>query len=489
VTQYVTTDVASVPLLWVLPLALHLGTFVLVFAERPPIPHRVMLAAQAALVVPLLVVCVGDVRTVVWADVPLHLAAFFVFAMACHGELARARPAAPRLTEFYLWMSAGGCLGGAFTALVAPLVFTGTLEYPLLLLAACALRPAVTLRDPRSGGRWMLGGLCLALLLFPLGWALPNPTGRLWLAMLSLLLLAACGGAWWLRALGTPARVVAGLGALWLVGMLLTSTSSDVLLRTRSFFGTLRVVDSPGERLRLFFHGTTLHGAQSTDEGRRTDPLTYFHREGPIGQLFQALASKPPRSIAVLGLGVGTLAAYARPGDAITFFEIDPGVERVARRSDWFRYLRDCPGRVGVVLGDARVSLARAPGPPFDLIIQDAFSSDTIPVHLLTREAFSLYRERLKPDGLLVFNITNRHLDLEPILAGLIRHHRMQGLIQRDLREDRAPHASPSAWVVAAAREEALGPWRADARWTPLAVRPGARLWTDDYSNILSALR
>jgi spermidine synthase len=489
VTQYVTTDIAAVPLFWVVPLSLYLGTFVLVFAECPPIRHHWMLAAQTYLVVPLLLFYLGDVRTAAWIDMPLHLTALFVFAMVCHGELAHGRPAAARLTEFYLWMSLGGCLGGMFTALLAPRIFTTMLEYPLLMLAACALRPRAAAAASRAHARWQLGGLGLALLLLLAGWALPDSALRLRLAMLSLLLLAACGGALWLRALRTPGRAVAGLAALWLVGALLTASTQDVLHRTRNFFGTLRVMDAPTEQLRLFYHGTTLHGAQSTTEARRADPLTYFHREGPVGQLFQALASRPSRAIAVFGLGVGTLAAYARPGDAITFFEIDPDVERIARRADWFRYLADSPGRVAVVLGDARHSLARSPDRTFDLVVQDAFSSDTIPVHLLTREAFQLYREKMTEDGLLVFNITNRHLDLEPVLAELIRHGGMIGRIQRDPEKGRAPFASPSAWIVAAVREEALGALRDDTRWTPLTHRSGTRLWTDDYSNVLSVLR
>jgi spermidine synthase len=492
VTQYITTDIAAVPLFWVIPLCVYLGTFVLVFAHKPLVRHQWMLRAQTYLVLPLLVFYLGALRTTPWIDFPLHLAAFFVFAMVCHGELANRKPSPQHLTEFYVWMSVGGCFGGLFTALIAPLIFNTMFEYPLMIVLACVMRPGRQAKLPRTQMRWLLIGLLLALLLFPIGLATQDRETVLRLGIVSLILFTAFGGALGFQVLHTPQRVILGLGSFLLAGMLVINTHQQVLVRKRNFFGTLKVVESPQEQLRLFYHGTTLHGAQSLALVHRDEPLTYFHREGPVGQLFHALERQSPRSMAIFGLGVGTLTAYARPGDTITFYEIDPDVEHIAREAKWFSYLHDFPGQVRVVLGDARISLMQAQDHTYNLIIQDAFSSDTIPVHLLTREAFQLYKTKLTTDGLLVFNITNRYLNLEPVLANLIQDSKMVGLIQRDVNVGSEQHDArryPSVWVVAAQWEKDLAIFKDATRWKPLQRRAGVKLWTDDYSNILSVLR
>ena len=490
VTQYITTDIAAVPLFWVIPLCVYLGTFVLVFAHKPLVRHQWMLRAQTYLVLPLLVFYLGALRTTPWIDFPLHLAAFFVFAMVCHGELSNSKPSPQHLTEFYVWMSVGGCLGGLFTALIAPLIFNTMLEYPLMIVLACVIRPMQQAKLPRTQMRWLLVGLLAAFILFPIGLATQDRETMLRLGLVSLILFTGFGGALGFQVLKTPKRVMLGLGSFLLAGMFVLNTHQQVMLRKRNFFGTLKVVESPQEQLRLFYHGTTLHGAQSLALDHRHEPLTYFHREGPVGQLFHTLEQQPPRSMAIFGLGVGTLAAYARPDDKITFYEIDPDVEYIAW--EWFYYLQACPGQLRVRLGDARISLIQAQDHTYNLIIQDAFSSDTIPVHLLTREAFQLYKTKLTADGLLVFNITNRYLNLEPILANLIQDSNMVGLIQRDVTvnsKQRDAKKYPSVWVVTAQWEKDLEIFKDDTRWKPLQRRAGVKLWTDDYSNILSVLK
>lgn len=497
VSNHITTDITPMPLLWIIPLLLYFLTFVLVFARRPLARHSAMLRAQTYLALPPLLLYLGKLHIEVWIDFPVHLAAFFVSAMVCHGELARRRPSPRHLTEFYVWMAAGGMLGGLAAAILAPLVFQSIVEYPLLLIAACVIRPS---RDKDAARpnvvRLLLIGL-LAFALLPAGLMTGSRAAAIYLGAISLILVSGVGGAAafvWLR---TPWRVALALGGVWLSGSLIMNSQEDVLARTRSFFGTVRVVNDADNGYHLFYHGTTLQGAQATDPQERLIPRTYHHREGPLGQILTEMSTPTPRTIAVLGLGVGTVAAYGRQyedqrRDRIVFYEIDAEVERVARDPALFTYLADSAADIDVVLGDARLSLQHEPDAAFDIIIQDAFSSDSIPVHLLTREAFRIYLDKLAPGGLLACNITNRYLDLEPVLAALLADAGLTGLLRDD--GDLTPEAErdrrfPSIWVAAARDEAALEPLRRDPRWRRLRPRAGMRVWTDDYANILGVLR
>jgi len=491
-TSHITTDIAPMPLFWVFPLCLYLLTFVLVFSRKTVLRHTWMLRAQTYLVLPPLLLYLGNFSTEIWIDFPVHLVAFFVFAMVCHGELVKSKPQPARLTEFYLWIATGGVLGGIFTALIAPVVFSNIVEYPLMIAMTCVMRPVVRDRIQRKHARILFFGLCAALLLLPIGLGTGNRTITLHLGTLSLILSASFGGAFCFYFLNTPKRAALGLGSFLLTGMLLTGAHQNLLLRKRSFFGTLKVAKDTQGDFYLFYHGTTIQGAQPIALNRRHEALTYHHREGPLGQVFEIFETRSRRSIAVFGLGVGTIATYARAEDDMTFYEIDANVKKIARETQWFTYLRDCPGQVRVVLGDARVSLSYAADFQYDMIIQDAFSSDAIPVHLLTKEAFKLYKTKLTDSGMLVFNITNRYLNLEPVLAELIQDAGMTGLIRRDTElseEDQRAKKFPSTWVAAVQREADLVMLREDPRWKPLQRQAGIRLWTDDYSNILSVLK
>jgi hypothetical protein len=447
VTTYLTTEIAPVPLLWVLPLALYLLSFIVVFGRPPAWIHRGMVLA-------LPVVLVGQALLMAWGEspmrlaVPAHLVTFFVAAMVCHGELARARPAARFLTEFYLWVALGGVLGGLFNALLAPLVFRSLAEYPLALVAAALLMPA-----PASAGA----------------------RGRLLRRVVPVAVAVVVGGifAWhW-------ARGVTGL-----------------LHAERSFFGVLRVLRGSQGRTHTFTHGSVRHGVQivSTDPRPRRRPLLYYFPTGPIGQVFAARRGRG-EPVAVVGLGVGSVASYGEAGQEFTFFEIDPAVERVARDPAYFTFLRDAQARgvgVRVVLGDARLSLRRQPPRHYGLIVLDAFSGDAVPTHLLTREALWEYLDRLAAGGVLAFHITNDYMDLRPVLAGQARDAGLVALVQDDgeLSEEevRLGKAS-STWVVMARRREDLGALAGDSRWQPLARQPGAAAWTDDYANVLQVLR
>lgn len=492
VTSHITTDIATIPLFWALPLGLYLLSFILVFAKRAIISHSTALTAQSLFVFPLLLGAFARLRTSFWFDLPLHLAAFFAFCMVCHGELARRRPSPAHLTEFYLYLSAGGCLGGVFTALLAPLLFNSTLEYPLMIACSCLLRSTTDMPTSNAQRRWLAFGSLFAACLLPIAFAMPNQRLTVGVGTASFLLLTACLGAIGLSYLRTLRQIAFGVGAVLLIAGILFHHQYRYEFRQRNFFGTLRVTPSSDGRFTLFYHGTTLHGAQRRTPDGSAEPLTYFHKDSPLGQMFAALKDQPPRQVAVFGLGVGTIAAYNRIGDRMTFYEIDPDVEAVARHTEWFRYLKEAAGDVSVVVGDARIALKNAPDQRYDLLIQDAFSSDMIPLHLLTTEAFELYLEKLEPNGLLTFNITNRHINLEPLFAELFHAYHITGLVWRDFQTNReldAEYRYPSAWVIASRSQSALAPFSADARWRPLQRRPGMRLWTDDYSNLFSVLK
>ncbi|MDP8992044.1 MAG: fused MFS/spermidine synthase, partial [Actinomycetota bacterium] len=290
---------------------------------------------------------------------------------------------------------------------------------------------------------------------------------------------------------GRPVRLGLAAAALVVVGSLPIGRTGRTVHRDRSFFGVVQVVrDETGAQHRLV-HGDTTHGAQSTDPRRRREPLTYFHRSGPAGQALTELPGASRSRVAVIGLGTGSLACYGEPGQRWTFYEIDPGVERVARDRRLFTYLEDCPTNTDVVLGDARLSLTRAPDRHFSLVVLDAFSSDAIPVHLLTRQAFDVYLDKLADGGVLAAHVTNRYLDLPPVLGDLARDAGLTAVVRRDLvvtDAERDEGKSGSVWVLMARRPADLVPLTADPRWEPLRGAARPRVWTDDFSNIVTVL-
>jgi spermidine synthase len=416
---------------------------------------------------------------------------FLVTALMCHGELARDRPSAARLTEYYLWMSAGGVLGGAFTALLAPLLFRSVAEYPLMLVAAClvARRPVATTLEARVLDLVLPAGLGLVAL----GAIHGVQSGALGLEAAAigpvfggLVLLS-------LAFARRPIRFGLAVGALLLAATTYHGAEGRLIHAERSFFGVSRVTRDPSERFQVLLHGTTLHGMQNLDQTRRLEPLTYFARSGPLGQLFAALGGGSlTRRVAVVGLGAGSVACHGRASERWTFYEIDPVVERIARDPRYFTFLRDCPPTLDVVMGDARLSLRAAPDGEYGLIVLDAYSSDAPPMHLITREAVLLYRAKLAPGGLLVFNISNRHLELEPVLGALARATGLVALAQDDpVVHDAAWQEGmrPSQWVVMARQPADLGPLARDARWRPAVAPPGARPWTDDFNSLLGVFR
>jgi hypothetical protein len=458
VTTYISTDVAAIPLLWIVPLALYLLTFILAFSRLDHWLQPMMVPLLAGAILVLIRLPSLDPQPG-WATIiPIHLGAFFVAGMVCHGELARTRPDSRYLTEFYLWIALGGVIGGVFNALIAPLIFDRIFEYPLVIVLACLLCPGFR-RQASCGTEGQPGPFRRGI---KAGWLIT-----------CILFGGICG---------------------WFLVRQYEYSDSDLLIhQNRNFFGVRRVSEDRHHQFHYLTHGTTLHGLQNMQPDKRVQPLSYYHLDSPIGQVFEAFEGPSSKTtVAVVGLGSGTLAAYADAGEHWDFYEIDRAVERIASDPRYFTYLQDAHERgaaVQVILGDARQRLNDAGDSQYGLIIMDAFSSDAIPVHLLTREALHLYLKKLKRDGIVAFHISNKYLTLEPVLAKLASE---AGLVcfsqdQDDLSqtEDKAGKYT-SQWVLVARADEDLGKIVEDARWHRSVVPSDMKAWTDDYSNLLS---
>ena len=489
VTSYVTTDIAAVPLLWVVPLSIYLATFIVAFGAWSRRP-----GSMAADLLPLLVTG-GAVFMTPYAGLPvgtavaLHLGILGAAAMTCHGRLAQLRPSASRLTEFYLYVALGGTLGGLFNMLIAPRLFDSIAEYPLMIVAACAAA-ALGSREHTWRIGWLDAGWPLLVFTITL-------TTTLFVRWIGLDMV------WSIPALGLPAvlafsqtkrpvRFAFSIGGILWASSLTSTAYGNVVHAERTFFGVHRVSEDDRGQLRTLFSGTTVHGVQWRVPGRELEPTLYYARSAPIGQVIASLPALGQRAeVAVVGLGVGTLAAYARPEQQWTFYEVDAAVERLARETRYFTFLESCGSRCNVVLGDARLSLTNRQDARYDLLILDAFSSDAIPVHLLTRDAVALYLARLKPGGVLAFHTSNRHLELTPVVAQIAAHLGAVSLHQSlNLPDTGTTSAqSDSEWVVVARDPDDVAALVASGRWHTPRADPSTPLWTDDFSNILTALR
>ena len=376
-------------------------------------------------------------------------------------------------------------MAGVFNSLIAPRLFTEITEYPLVVTLGCfMLASRSELLEVIYSAKLLIRPAAASALV-----AAALLVNRRFAAHMPLLPSLAPAMLVCFSVSRQAARLAFGVALLLVTGILLRD-DGRLLHAERTFFGVYRVMVDPDGRFHSLFHGTTLHGKQALDGKSRMQPLTYYHPDGPIGQVFALRDQQAHLRIAVVGLGTGSLAGYLRPGEVWRFYEIDPAVERIAREPKFFSYLEACSTACEIELGDARLSLAREQGLRFDIIVLDAFSSDAIPVHLLTREALSIYLARLAPTGLLAFHISNRHLSLRPVLAALARHY---GLIALDRMHVVSPSAlaagaQSSEWLVIARRPEDVSELAADSRWVPVAAE-GTTVWSDDFSNILSVLR
>jgi hypothetical protein len=691
-TTYISTDIAAIPLLWVLPLALYLLSFILVFSrsvgalltlaaiavaggvlgvfikaiflilvaalllllgltivcfrgwlqqkpwarelndylgDLPGVIHKLMVLGLPLVVLLLVFMMLSELRPRQWAYLAWHLMVLWVVAMVCHGELARLRPGTARLTEFYLWMSVGGVLGGVFNALIAPLLFRGVVEYELAIVLACVLMPPLgTASLARFGFKLdLILAACLAVAAFavfftamhsavedaadllaiknpsqseiddleyynqgimqvrlgqvtvvaftlavPLGFLLARrpkwqtlwfdvmlPVGlgllgaallwaytlvewdlslpRRWIARLTgdrvytsssemkLIVVFAVPALVSYLFVERPLRFGLAVAALFVVGALPDLVQSTRIHQERSYFGVMTVHqlirnhEGRKQEYHRLVHGSTIHGEQCWELGRRGEPLTYYHRNGPIGRLLAAYP-EAARNFAVVGLGTGSMAAYGGPGRKVTFYEIDRHVRDIALNPDYFTYLADYQERRGgeqaeIILGDARLQLEKVHlEDNYSMIVVDAFSSDAIPVHLLTVEAMKVYLSHLTEEGFVAFHISNRFLDLKPVLGNLAKELGLVGLVgrcRRGYEDDRFP----ATWVVLARRKEyleRLGLFESQVAtrllthwptpilsahaaalhtvcyrmsWDPVKERPDVGVWTDKYSNVL----
>ena len=491
VTAHISTDVAAVPLLWVLPLALYLLTFIIAFSSRPVVPHRLVVEIQPLLVLGLVAVIVFEPLKSVVGLVAVHVVVFFVCALMCHGELARTRPAPRYLTGFYLWISAGGMIGGVAAGLIAPHVFNWVAEYPLLLALAVLCRPGVSLPSARTWRYLLFVALALAFAGVILSDIQPIQLAEKTFNWTMGILIAA-GALFWRRPLPFAA----------LVGFILLFSHNIIeqpgAIKVRSFFGVAKVSETSDGRFRLLQHGTTLHGGQHVREADGqpaadpTELLLYYWEGSAIYQAFDAVRERvgSPIRYAVVGLGAGTLACRAEPEDIVHYYEIDATIIHIARDPSLFTFISTCRPNVPIILGDARLTLADAPDGAYDLIVVDAFSSDAIPAHLLTREAMAIYLQKLSPHGMVVLHVSNRHLELASVVAGIAA---ANGAITRlndgnDVDETFHPYKFAGTVTAVARSEEDFGPLARSNEWRILTPDPKQRVWTDDYSNVIGSL-
>ncbi len=497
-STYITTDIVAMPLLWVLPLGLYLLSFTIAFAQDRT------LADLLTRIAPVTILLFGGVIMGGFNDKPVFsatiaLTLLFMVSVALHTAMYRRRPAPDRLTGFYLAMSVGGVLGGVFAALLAPVIFDWTYEYPLLILAAGVLVPQMylmaTFRAVWSGPavRRHLGlAVIILVMAVAAGMRISNPDGILGDQHqgAAFLIVAAIG----LATLGArlPYVVVLASTLVMFGGYRALELSAERGARERSYFGVYTVRD--GEGVRELDHGTTVHGIQLRGSpARERTPTTYYVAGSGVGQAMQALGPLygPAARVGVVGLGTGTLSCYARPGEQWRFYEIDPAVVRIARDTGQFSYLSRCLPDPVIRIGDARIALAGERTASLDLLALDAFSSDTVPMHLMTREAFATYGRVVSRNGLLLVHISNRYIDLEPVVAAAAREagwHAVH-LLYRPSTLD-ADHPSPSDWIALSRDPRAIALLRQrNSGWEPIVARDGMAAWTDDYSTILPLLK
>jgi hypothetical protein len=496
VTAHISTDVAAAPLLWVLPLSLYLLTWVLVFQSRPLLPHKWVLMLQPLAISGVIVLLAVGGEQNLLLTLGGHQLCFFVIAMACHGELARTRPAARYLTGFYVALSFGGMLGGLFAGLIAPYTFSWIAEYPILLALAALCRPPARERLPRwSSFTWLfLAGLAMALI------APSYSGGKIfsWLEDHRVWVIGAVGVLSALLTLGLNANR-GKIFAIVIVALVLIRAypSDDGRVETvRSFFGVHKIVVTPTGQYHVLMHGTTIHGAEKfkNDDGTpvtgRPEAISYYHKEGGIGQAISALRERKggPLRVAVIGLGSGTLTCASEVDEDWKFFEIDQSMVDTARDPKYFTFIQNCEPDLNPVIGDARLTFAKEPDGVYDLIIVDAYSSDAIPIHLATEEAMEIYKQKLAPQGAVVMHVSNRHLELASVVVGIADANDLKSWVYSE-DSGRDNEYIFSTTVVVSAREEAdVGALASSEKWTLTEAEDNQRVWTDDYSNVLGAV-
>jgi hypothetical protein len=488
-TTHLTTDIVAIPMLWVVPLSLYLLSFVIAFAARRGPTNFITVIAPLVILIAGGLAFSGGTRSPFFSAT-LGLVLLFAIAVALHGEMFRLRPAVGHLTRFYLAMSFGGMLGGLFCAIIAPLLFDWAYEHPLLILAAALLVPQFPL-IPWPRKLMLMLGVTVPALAFLISFAGDagyfgrSPIIDLAASVVVSLLALACLGRRWPYAASLAALMLSYDG--WT-----TIAHSAEGMRTRSYFGIYEVSERRDHTARILTHGTTLHGIQNLVPGLETVPTSYYARRSGIGLTLtnaDALFGAHPR-IAVVGLGSGTLSCYARPNQAWTFFEIDPAMVQVARNR--FSFLSRCAPQVRMVLGDARISLSHQPANSIDILAVDAFSSDAVPMHLLTREALRVYGGAVQRNGIVLFHISNRYLNLKPVIADLAAREGWTAAMMQYVPDESEEvlNATISVWIALSRNPATIDRLIAlsgdDATyWEPVVPKPGFAGWSDDHASIL----
>lgn len=488
VTTHTTVEVAPIPLLWVVPLATYLASYVVVFTawgRRLRGFEGAALLVASALAAWMVASDFDEPASIV---LTLHIVAFGVACICIHGMLVDSRPPPDRLSSFYLALAVGGASGGLWNALAAPVVFDAHLEFPLAIAIAAGVAPAVwRWRGPVRLAVVVAIAAVVAGVLLAAPW-MPLPRSA-WLALIAAAVVvptvALAGG-----------ERAAAIFALACSTFFIGEVSRQVVFRERTFFGVLRVCETNNGPSRVLMHGGIRHGEQlvSNDPDRRRIPLTYYGEAGPLGSVFHGLDEIGRRSrVGVAGLGIGTVASYARPGDDYVFFEIDPAVARIAEDTRWFTFLADCKGNARVVVDDARRALEREPDGSLDLLVIDAFTGDSVPTHLLTREAFALYGKKLQPKGVLALHVSNKYLDFVPAVEAVAADGGWMGIFARDTNLVDGAARTPSEWMALSRSLEVVQaiyarPTGTRWRWQPCAESTTTRPWTDDRTAVIEAL-
>ncbi len=508
-TTHVTTDIAAVPLLWIIPLALYLLTFVLVFNPKMPL-YKFFLDRQVLLVALLLVVMIGDLTKSMPISLIIYFIAFFGISMVCHGQIALSRPKSSHLTEFYVWMSLGGVLGGVFNALIVPQIFVNTLEFPIILVLSCFLRPEaqVELNKVRSKLLDYIIPIGLSASMFGFAYLATNFSDSLGELVkdvmqmvgrnvtnqiisnhesLAMVVSSFCVLSAFVLPIFCEKRTIRfGLCVAVLVFFTpvppYIKIMGNILHQERNFFGVSRVEEN--EESRLYFHGTTLHGVQHLDEQKRLQLLSYY---APTRDFYARLPKNiQSLPVAVAGLGAGTLACLGQKNQRFDFYEIDVAVKNIAENTKLFTYLRDCPPNSKVIIDDARLGIEKAPNHEYGTIIMDAYSSDSLPVHLITKEALAIYMQKLDEHGVIAFHISNKFIDLKPVLANLAADANLVAMVRNFPGEGGL--FFPSKWVVMARDIKDFNDADMEKRgWVRLTPN-GKPTWTDDYSNLIGAI-
>ena len=496
VTTYITTDIASVPLLWILPFALYVSTFIIVFARKQLFTEKQVMT-MSGLAIALLIVQMISLKDVVnyypFLLVAVHMVVFFTITLACHFNLAQAKPQASHLTEFYFFMSLGGVLGGIFNALLAPNFFLIPVEYAIAIAAALIMRYSAS-KDYNAAAfkKLNINHVIMILLTAFLAYA-----GFFLISNAHVMALTLCS-------MIAFSVLTLTLNTKWLFGSIASAiilcspvaspisifNNSDVILRDRNFFGVHKLLETDKER--KFISGITDHGTQLLKEEDKLTRISYYSEHSPLTDVFNYLdKQETPQHIGGLGLGIGVIACYQHPNRSFDFYEIDKDVADLAENTKYFTYLSDCGSPYEIFIGDGRLETAKQNNAIYDAIVIDVFTSDNIPVHIITQEAIEMYLRKLKEDGILVMHISNKYLDLEPVIHEIAKNINIPAygkFVSKSFPiKDIGVNSYPAHYITLTHSADAAT-YITNHGWTPTMPREGVRAWTDQYSNILNVL-